>query len=191
MPIGSYPSHIYREDHVLDRNAPVDFKHFPYSGLAMSYNSQLKIRSTSFPKALVVLTFMLSSAGCQQSVSYDTVPASGVVQLDGEPLANAKVVFHSETSPRGFGTTDSQGRFEMSTLKQGQGVPAGDFIVKIVSTEDTKNSSGKSVNLSPVYGENGVTVVTVAQGADNDFEIALKSRPSSRDYMSDNPLEEP
>ncbi len=79
----------------------------------------------------------------------------------------------------------------MSTLKQGQGVPTGDFIVKVVSTEDTKSSSGRSVKLSPLYGENGVTVVTVAQDAENDFQIALKSRPTLRDYMSANPLEEP
>lgn len=158
----------------------------------MSQNGQvMTIRTTLVATALATASMLLTSTGCQPSISYEMVPASGIVQLDGEPLENAKVVFHSETNPRAFGTTDSQGRFQMSTLKQGEGVPIGDFIVKIVSTKETTNSSGKSVNLSPMYGENGVKVVTVANGVENDFEIALKSRPTSHDYISANPLEEP
>ncbi|MEW4565450.1 hypothetical protein AB1K70_23185 [Bremerella sp. JC770] len=157
----------------------------------MLYVSKFMLRNTRVTNALVMLLLLFAATGCQQSVSYEMVPASGIVQLDGEPLANAKVVFHSETNPRAFGTTDSQGRFQLSTLKQGEGVPRGDFIVKIVSTEDTKSISGKAVNLSPLYGENGVKIVTVSDDNENDFEIALKSRPTSRDYMSTNTLEEP
>ncbi len=151
--------------------------------LAESIIQQWGVVSTSL--------LLLFAVGCQPSISYEMVPATGTVQLDGEPLENAKVVFHSETNPRAFGTTDSQGRFQMNTLKQGEGVAIGDFIVKIVSTQETKNSSGKSISLSPLYSENGVQVVTVAQDAPNDFEFALKSRPGKSDYMSDNPLEEP
>ncbi|MEW4453501.1 carboxypeptidase-like regulatory domain-containing protein [Bremerella sp. JC817] len=132
-----------------------------------------------------------SLTGCSETPSYDMRPAKGVVQLDGNPIENANVVFHSETGPRAFGTTNANGEFELNTGDQGAGVATGDFLVKIVSTSDTKTSSGKAVSISPLYAENGVAVVTVSEGAENHFEFNLKSKPKRGDYLDDNSLAEP
>lgn len=139
-----------------------------------------------------LLFALLLAVGCSQSgPSYSLSPASGTVSIDGKPVANATVVFHSESGPTASGTTDSSGNFTLATGTHGEGAAAGDFIVQISSNAETTDGSGKAVTIPIVYSENGVEVVKVAQGGDNSFTFNLKSKPRSSDYLSNNPLAEP
>jgi len=64
----------------------------------------------------------------------DTVPVSGTVTLNGQPLANASVAFvptGTTGGEGGYGTTDQDGRYELAYLKGGSGVPVGDYRVVI------------------------------------------------------------
>ncbi|PQO41915.1 hypothetical protein C5Y97_02440 [Blastopirellula marina] len=133
---------------------------------------------------------LLLTAGCSHSgPSYSLSPASGTVSIDGKPLANALVVFHSETSPAAAGKTDSNGKFELETGGHGAGIAAGDFLVQINSTPETTDSSGKAISIPIVYSENGVEVVKITDGGENSFTFELKSKPRKSDYISTNPLE--
>ncbi len=139
------------------------------------------------------LLALLLTVGCSYGgPSYSLSPASGTVNIDGKPVANAVVVFHSESSPIASGKTDSSGQFQLATGTHGEGIAAGDFLVQISSTEETTDSSGKAVSIPIVYAENGVEVVKIAQGGgENSFTFNLKSKPRSSDYLSNNPLAEP
>jgi hypothetical protein len=63
--------------------------------------------------------------GCSgSSRPYDTAPVSGVITLDGQPLAGARVTFlpvHDarsglESCPEAFGETDASGRYQLKTV---------------------------------------------------------------------------
>ena len=61
--------------------------------------------------------FCLSAVGCGNS--YDLVPVSGKITVDGEPLANASVIFQPTEaepgSPSSVAVTDAQGQYTLKT----------------------------------------------------------------------------
>jgi len=141
---------------------------------------------------LTLAITLLSALGCGQAKpSYQLIPISGSVQFDGSPLAHASVVFDSPDGARAFGETDAQGEFQLETPTHGPGVPKGDYIVRIVTTDQTTTGSGKSVKVPTPYEENGVKVVTVADSGEKSFTFELKSRPGKDDYVSINTVAEP
>lgn len=139
-----------------------------------------------------LLLALLLTVGCSPSgPSYSLLPISGTVSIDGKPVTNATVVFHSESAPTASGKTDSSGQFTLATGQHGEGVAAGEYIVQISSGAETTDASGKVVTIPIVYAENGLEVVKVAQGGESAFTFQLKSKPKSSDYLSNNPLAEP
>jgi hypothetical protein len=58
------------------------------------------------------------------------VPVSGVVTLNGEPLANAVVTFLPKTGIPGVAETDEAGRYELRTVRS-RGVAPGEYKVAI------------------------------------------------------------
>lgn len=131
---------------------------------------------------------ILSLVGCSPGkASYDMVSVEGSVTLDGQAVEGANVVFHSESGPSAFGTTDSSGHFSLATHDYGEGAAPGSYLVQINSTPETKNAAGKSDSIPNVYHENGVELVNITAGASDSFTFALKSRPKASDYVSDNP----
>jgi len=82
-------------------------------------------------------------AGCGSKAK--TIPTSGVVTLDGEPLADARVTFNPlDASGRmAFGNTDSQGRFTLSTFKEGDGALAGQYRITVTIVGPTQEASAK------------------------------------------------
>jgi hypothetical protein len=80
-----------------------------------------------------LMTLMLAAAGC--GGKYKPVPVSGTVTLDGKPLEGAMVNFYSigdAKEGRGaHGTTDKNGAFSLTTMKDGDGAIRGDYKVVI------------------------------------------------------------
>jgi hypothetical protein len=68
-----------------------------------------------------LLWMLVALAGCGQGLP--VAPASGVVLLDGTPLANASVTTQPiatdspNPGPGSFGRTDAEGRFELEVVK--------------------------------------------------------------------------
>lgn len=121
------------------------------------------------------------TAGCfgPPTVTYSMIPVEGMVTLEGEPLANADVMFDSPDGPRGFGTTDENGRFVVITRQYGKGLPAGTYRVLVTGSEKTRvRSSTRPVLLAPAYRESGVGRVTIAAGA-APLSFDLKAKPAA------------
>ena len=89
------------------------------------------------PLLAVIAAF---STGCfgPPTVNYDMIPVEGTITFEGEPLANAEVMFDSADFPRGFGTTDENGRFKVITRQFGAGLPAGTYRVLVTGSEKTR-----------------------------------------------------
>ena len=108
----------------------------------------------SFP---VICGLML--VGCTQS-EYPLAPVSGMVKLDGQPLADAVVNFQpmategNNAGPGSTGRTDASGRFELTTMDDLNGAVVGKHKVRIysyspespsVSDEDDANTPVEKV----------------------------------------------
>jgi hypothetical protein len=77
----------------------------------------------------------------------------GKVLYNGNPVEGATVAFHGEGAPRAAtGTTDSAGRFELTTFDTGDGAVIGDHVVtvsKVVGMGSTKAGQDPTA----MYGE--------------------------------------
>lgn len=86
--------------------------------------------------SIVTFVFCLTAAGCGGD-GFSVVPVSGVVTLDGKPLAGARIGFEPRATeglnagPGSYGETDGQGRFELVTLHGRKGAVAASHRVTI------------------------------------------------------------
>lgn len=86
----------------------------------------------------IVLTLTLL-AGCSGDKSgpaanrIATHKVSGKVTYKGLPVENAHVSFHprSEQGPGAFGQTNDKGEFTLRTYEDGDGAPAGEYLVSV------------------------------------------------------------
>lgn len=78
---------------------------------------------------------MVAAMGCQDDgpARKETVPAKGVVYVDGQPAEGLRIQFHSsqamdEQQPT-FSTsyTRQDGSFDVNTYEAGDGIPPGDY----------------------------------------------------------------
>lgn len=82
----------------------------------------------------------LAAVGCGgSSNTLDVHPVAGVVTFNGKPIEGANVVFFGQDQqvqakgvPMPQGTTDSAGRYQLTTYHQGDGAPAGNYGVAVV-----------------------------------------------------------
>lgn len=106
----------------------------------------------------------MSMGGCsgRSTVRYEMLPVEGVITLDGEPLADAELMFDSVACPRGFGVSDAAGRFTVITRQYGAGLPAGSYRVLVTGSEKTRlGKSGRPAKVANVYGESGLGRVSI------------------------------
>src|SRR6476646_1310466 len=72
-------------------------------------------------RVLMLSWMFVALAGCDQGLP--VVPASGVVLLDGAPLANVSIMTQPiatntrNPGPGSFGRTDAEGRFDLELVK--------------------------------------------------------------------------
>jgi len=108
---------------------------------------------------LVAVVFLACSLGCGGSSNIGEV--TGVLTLEGEPLANARVTFYPAVGRASQGISDSSGRYELKYLRKQKGAVVGEHRVT-VSTEvpdvvdyrgETAGQSGDEANETIIKGE--------------------------------------
>jgi len=81
------------------------------------------------------LLLTVALAGCGKR-DVPTHPVRGQVHYRGQPVAEARIAFHCvDQSPQAanqpIAITDAQGRFTLTTMKQGDGAPLGEYAITI------------------------------------------------------------
>jgi len=106
----------------------------------------------------------------------------GNVTLDGEPIANAKVVFESPDRPMAVATTDEAGNYDVNTASE-RGMASGTYKVAISAyvTKDGGNESPIPILKTPKrYNSaktSGLTVdVKAGKNQGVDFELTTKKK---------------
>jgi len=116
----------------------------------------------------------LALAGCGGGLP----SVSGVVTLDGKPLANASVSFQ----PEGGGTqgsyakTDEEGRYTLKVVGSDRaGAVAGKHVVRISQFEGSGSDSGGREKLPARYNAKTTLTFEVPAGGTDKADFALQS----------------
>ncbi len=143
----------------------------------------------SWPASIAVTCAML--AGCETAGTVDTVPATGVVTLDGKPVAGVSMTLVPQEGVKGRGgyaVTGEDGSYSFQVAPETEGVPAGYYRVllqKYAMPDGSPIPPGASaadagiVNvLPPVYSnpEESQVWVTFPSPDGQGTPIDLKSR---------------
>lgn len=84
-----------------------------------------------YVSACVMLALVM--CGCGGSKDVVLIPVTGIVTLNGNPLAGAVVQFHPDGARASFGSTDDQGWYELTYLDRKKGAVVGKHRV-VIST---------------------------------------------------------
>jgi hypothetical protein len=105
----------------------------------------------------MLLWMLVATAGCGQE--FPVAPASGVVLLDGTPLAGASITTQPiatdspNPGPGSFGRTDAEGRFELELVNPAmRGAIVGEHRVMI------RPANAQPAAIAPRQAENGIKV---------------------------------
>jgi hypothetical protein len=89
---------------------------------------------------IVMIVGFTCAAACGRSRPV-TIPTSGEITCDNQPLADAEVVFTPAGGRPASGRTDERGRFSLTTFSIGDGAMPGEHIVT-VSKQVAKDAAG-------------------------------------------------
>ena len=102
------------------------------------------------------------AAGCGSRGGHlpKTVPATGVVTLDGKPVDGAQVVLvpAGEGATGAYGTTDTSGHFALRAYEEKEGAIPGDYKIQVSKTVERRldGPKGSLDGGDPVRFEHGV-----------------------------------
>jgi len=158
------------------------------------------MRKTALGNLLaVVLLGSVLALGCggqQDAGRPKTVPVTGTVTHNGEPVEGATVAFQaSGGSQSAIGVTDAGGKYTLTTFESGDGAVPGAYQVKIfkykvetgpaAAGEDSDNyvppaegeEAAEAENLLPAQYADPTTsglTATVGESGDNTFDFPLE-----------------
>lgn len=133
------------------------------------------LRTTNASSCFRVLpaAVLLACAGCSGSANQRV--AGRIVRSDGAPLVGATVTArHEETGVSYYGTTDADGRYELSAVESGAGAPPGTYRVVIMEQRGDRDSIHRPT-IAAKYSDpalSGLTLTVVA-GEDAAFDVTV------------------
>jgi hypothetical protein len=112
--------------------------------------------TSRFVNAFVVLGLLAFASGCGPK-GPEMVPVTGIVKLDGVPVAGAGVTFMPISGGRpATGQTDPNGKFTLTTEKADDGALEGEYAIAVAGVRTVgaiANADGTSGDVSKVRQE--------------------------------------
>ena len=131
-------------------------------------------------KLYCVLMLLVMLAGCGQGLP--VAPASGVILLEGSPLANVRILTQPiatkslNPGPGSFGRTDAEGRFDLELVKPPiRGAIIGEHRVMILKVGDVKTTA---VDKWPTSFSDGSLRIQVPKEGTKELRVELSRRTS-------------
>lgn len=140
-------------------------------------NSQ-RIGYTSLANAFLYLSLpmLVVTIGCGES-RLEVNPVSGKVTYNGQVPVGAKVILHAmkpseEGSVAPIGTVGSDGSFEISAYKKGDGAPPGEYVATIQWYKFIPEDGGPGPDVMPKeYSNPKTSPIKVTVGADGPTQL--------------------
>lgn len=142
------------------------------------------------PAAFMVCAFAILATGCGSS-EFDLAPVSGIVTLDGKPVAGARVIFEPQRTgqdalsagPGSDGLTSEDGRYSLVTsVGEQPGAVVGAHTV-MISTYMAKSDRSRDAStvvrkeeIPPRYLEPGAIAFDVPAGGSEHADFDLQTR---------------
>jgi hypothetical protein len=167
-----------------------------HTNLGPSTKRVTKMRMRYLSRILAAAALVLAGAGCD-----DKVKVKGVVTLDGKPIEGAVVTFILESGggQSASGTTQKDGSFRLTTLKENDGIRPGNYkvtVTKVTYTEVVDTSPARNMKeamwahikankrkkvhsknaIPPWYNEASKTVLRQKVPPDSDVQFDLQSK---------------
>ena len=145
-------------------------------------------RATLAPQRLLpTLIVLVLAAFCSACSSgrKPVQPVRGQILVDGQPAAQAQVLFHpaagGKDEPHPSGHTDDQGYFHLTSYTKGDGAPEGNYVVTVTWFRVFGGGGQEVVRynvLPPHYAnpQSSQLQVTVAKGNNELTPLQLYSR---------------
>jgi len=142
-----------------------------------------KIRSRCILQTphFLLLVALSAIVGCDGS-EFELVPVSGLVTLDESPLEDAQVTFTSIGSGVGttsVGHTDSEGRYKLSTMKEGyHGATLGRHRVTVTTVKippDADEQTTIPPEIVPMRYRDGSFSIEVTDDGTDAADIAINT----------------
>ena len=142
--------------------------------------SNIRIVSQNSGLLFGMTILAVSLAGCGGGADHPPLgKVTGVITLDGHPLADADVTFQPEGEGRAaVGTTDSQGHYELVYLNDEKGATIGTNLVSVTTFRDAADDGSTPEvpeKLPSRYHSDSSVKVEVKKGS-NTFDFDLKSK---------------
>lgn len=124
-----------------------------------------------------VILLCFSTAGCGEESPSDTPElgsVSGIVTMDGKPLANVVVTFEPESGKPSFGGTDAEGHYNLVYSKNESGAKIGLNTVRI--TTPTEGPEDKGKDPVPAKFNTKSTLKKEVKAGSNEINFELTSK---------------
>lgn len=126
-------------------------------------------------KACVIVGVAVAVAGCGDNLKLAKV--TGTVTLDGQPLANARVLFQPKQGRPSLGITDPSGRFELQYTQEKKGAVPGEHVVSITTSSAENADEGNRVKeIVPSRYNSRTTLTVMVDKSHRTHDFALQSK---------------
>jgi hypothetical protein len=133
----------------------------------------------------LTLAGALIAVGCAKS-PYELAPVVGVVQIEGRPFSEGKVMFAPIARGRdrkagrpAFGRLAADGSFSLTTNEPGDGAVVGEHWVTVIRIE--AESPAAATSSTPPFARVAVPQkVTVVAGQENKIDVRLTRQEIAR-----------
>lgn len=103
----------------------------------------MQLKATFFTTAMAVV--VLNLAGCGSSSDRPELgQVTGTITLDGEPLKGIAVVFFPDNGRPARDTTDSEGKYELTYIRETKGTKVGHNRVEVAPDEEGGEDEGEN-----------------------------------------------
>jgi hypothetical protein len=134
-------------------------------------------KQTLFLMFGITLSLLLTACGGAPSDQPELGTVSGVITMDGAPLANANVRFYPETGRASAAKTDDSGSYELVYIRDEMGAMIGKHSVKVSTLDEDSDPFGNqgSETVPEKYNKKTTLEATVEAG-DNTINFDLESK---------------
>jgi hypothetical protein len=124
------------------------------------------------------MALALLVSGCSRGP--ERAPVTGVIKLDGKPLAAAEVTFEPESGRASHGRTDDSGRYELRYTRDEMGAVVGQHTVRVLSLTEVTLPDGRfeirPQLVPPQFNTDSELRREVESGVENVFDFDLSSK---------------
>jgi len=137
-------------------------------------------RATGAALCLLGLLSLAVSGGCGPGHP-KTYAVSGQVTVGGKPLTTGAIQLVPDGSRPAVGEIGADGRFQLSTFTEGDGVPKGTYKVVVTATEKVGNEI-RSLAPDRYFSAQSSDKTVTIDGPNNALQIDLTWAPGERPW---------